>query len=89
MRVQEQTFKPPLISQNCFLTDRLNRTLAHELCHVATWLISGDLKNPHGANFKGWGNKVTRYRPDIVVSVRDSIHNLQRFMRVTNPFKLC
>jgi hypothetical protein len=49
--------------------DRLNRTLAHELCHVATWIISGDLKNPHGANFKAWGSKVNRYRPDIVVTV--------------------
>jgi hypothetical protein len=54
----------------CFLfVDRLNRTLAHELCHVATWIISGDLENPHGANFKAWGSKVNRYRPDIVVTV--------------------
>ncbi|KAH8084659.1 SprT-like family-domain-containing protein [Filobasidium floriforme] len=50
--------------------DRLNRTLAHELCHVATWIISGDLKNPHGANFKAWGSKVNRYRPDIVVTTK-------------------
>lgn len=53
-------------------TDRLNRTLAHELCHIATWLISGDLKNPHGTNFRAWGSKVNRYRPDIVVSVSHS-----------------
>ena len=49
---------------------RLNSTLAHEMCHIATWLISKDMKSPHGKNFKMWGSKVNRYRPDIVVTVR-------------------
>ena len=28
--------------------DRLRRTLAHELCHVAAWLIDHSSKPPHG-----------------------------------------
>ena len=59
-----------LLAHNSFRTvARLNSTLAHEMCHIATWLISKDMKNPHGKNFKMWGSKVNRYRPDIVVTV--------------------
>jgi hypothetical protein len=31
---------------------RLERTLAHELCHAAAWLLDGVAKPPHGAAFK-------------------------------------
>lgn len=27
------------------------QTLLHELCHVAAWLIDGELRPPHGARF--------------------------------------
>ena len=29
--------------------DRLRRTLVHELCHVAAWLIDHTSKPPHGS----------------------------------------
>ncbi|KAI9150153.1 HMG box-containing protein C19G7.04 [Paramyrothecium foliicola] len=40
--------------------DRLLNTLAHEFCHLATFMIDNITKNPHGANFQAWGAKCTR-----------------------------
>jgi len=34
--------------------DKLKHTLAHELCHLAAWALSGEMKPPHGAAFKLW-----------------------------------
>ena len=34
--------------------DRLFNTLAHEFCHLATYMISGVKDQPHGAEFKRW-----------------------------------
>ncbi|KAJ9099185.1 hypothetical protein QFC21_004065 [Naganishia friedmannii] len=54
--------------------DKLKNTVAHEMCHrklqqaLATWIISGEMKNPHGAVFKSWGNKVMKARRDIEVT---------------------
>lgn len=28
--------------------EKLRHTLAHELCHIAAWVLSGELKPPHG-----------------------------------------
>jgi predicted SprT family Zn-dependent metalloprotease len=28
--------------------EKLRHTLAHELCHVAAWVLSGEMKPPHG-----------------------------------------
>ncbi|GAB1317634.1 HMG box-containing protein [Madurella fahalii] len=39
---------------------RLLNTLAHEFCHAATYMISGVTKNPHGPEFKAWGDKCSR-----------------------------
>ncbi|WVQ72703.1 hypothetical protein IAR50_002263 [Cryptococcus sp. DSM 104548] len=54
------------------LTDesRIKNTLAHEMCHLATWAISGDFKNPHGKHFKSWANAVMNVRSDIEVTTR-------------------
>jgi len=38
---------------------RLYNTLAHEFCHLATYILSGIKTNPHGAEFKSWGGKCT------------------------------
>ncbi len=47
--------------------DRLQRTLAHELCHVAAWLLDHVSKPPHG--------QVT---PDpVVLFLRTAICSLQ------------
>ncbi|KAL1407774.1 hypothetical protein Q8F55_007208 [Vanrija albida] len=47
-------------------------TVAHEMCHLAAWVISNEFKNPHGRVFKSWGRKVERARRDITV---DTKHN--------------
>ena len=38
---------------------RLHNVLAHEFCHLANFMISHELKNPHGPSFKTWAKKVT------------------------------
>jgi predicted SprT family Zn-dependent metalloprotease len=39
--------------------ERLYNVLAHEYCHLTTFMISEVRNNPHGAEFKSWGSKVT------------------------------
>lgn len=56
---------PKVLSEEKQIRD----TLAHEMCHVANWVISKQFKNPHGKEFKSWGRKVMRSRPDISVTV--------------------
>ncbi|KAJ9116463.1 hypothetical protein QFC22_004905 [Naganishia vaughanmartiniae] len=52
--------------------DKLKNTVAHEMCHLASWIISGEMKNPHGAVFKSWGKKVMKARKDIEVTTKHS-----------------
>jgi predicted SprT family Zn-dependent metalloprotease len=40
--------------------DRLLNTIAHEFCHLTTFMIDNMKENPHGKEFKVWGAKVTR-----------------------------
>ncbi|WVF67624.1 hypothetical protein IAT40_002382 [Kwoniella sp. CBS 6097] len=47
-------------------------TVAHEMCHLATWIISNDYKNAHGSVFKFWGRKVMRARNDVEVTTKHS-----------------
>ncbi|WVQ95199.1 hypothetical protein IAU59_002293 [Kwoniella sp. CBS 9459] len=47
-------------------------TVAHEMCHLATWIISNDYKNAHGSVFKSWGRKVMRARNDVEVTTKHS-----------------
>ncbi|KAK8222099.1 hypothetical protein M8818_000269 [Zalaria obscura] len=39
---------------------RLLNTLAHEFCHLATFILDGQTKNPHGREFKTWGKKTSK-----------------------------
>ena len=39
--------------------ERLFNVLAHEFCHLLTFMISEVRNNPHGAEFKAWGRKVS------------------------------
>ncbi|KAK1215424.1 hypothetical protein PQX77_021963 [Marasmius sp. AFHP31] len=48
--------------------ERIRKTLAHEMCHLACWIINGNLQENHGPLFKSWASKVTRARPDITIS---------------------
>lgn len=38
--------------------DRLVNTVSHEFCHLADYMISDVLKDPHGASFFAWSKKV-------------------------------
>ncbi|KDE08761.1 hypothetical protein MVLG_01214 [Microbotryum lychnidis-dioicae p1A1 Lamole] len=51
---------------------KLNNTLAHELCHLAAWVISNELSPPHGKAFKLWAARVMAARPDIEVTTTHS-----------------
>ncbi|GAA5934386.1 hypothetical protein JCM3775_000343 [Rhodotorula graminis] len=59
--------------------DKLKHTLAHELCHLAAWALSGEMKPPHGAAFKLWANRVMVVRPDIEVTTTHSYEIKYRF----------
>ena len=39
---------------------RLYDVLAHEFCHLANFMISREVRQPHGASFQLWGRKVTK-----------------------------
>lgn len=39
--------------------ERLLNVLAHEFCHLATFMLSGIKTNPHGKEFKVWARKCT------------------------------
>jgi len=54
--------------------DRLFNVIAHEFCHLANFMISNIKTNPHGKEFKEWGEKVTRMFGDrgIVVTTKHS-----------------
>ncbi|ORY21367.1 SprT-like family-domain-containing protein [Naematelia encephala] len=56
----------------CTGEEQILSTMAHEMCHLATWLISDERKNPHGRIFKSWGQKVMRVRKDIQVTTKHS-----------------
>jgi predicted SprT family Zn-dependent metalloprotease len=48
---------------------RLHNVLAHEFCHLLTFMISEVRNNPHGAEFKAWGRKVSLAFADKGVEV--------------------
>jgi predicted SprT family Zn-dependent metalloprotease len=39
--------------------ERLYNVLAHEFCHLTTFMLSNVRNNPHGAEFKCWGRQAT------------------------------
>ncbi|ORY15827.1 SprT-like family-domain-containing protein [Clohesyomyces aquaticus] len=39
--------------------ERLYNVLAHEYCHLTTFMVSNQRNNPHGAEFKTWARKVS------------------------------
>jgi len=48
--------------------ERLLNTVAHEFCHVANILISGDLRS-HGTGFREWGKKCEMAFQDLGIKV--------------------
>jgi germ cell nuclear acidic protein len=59
-------------------TDRLRRTLSHEMCHAAAWIIDHVRKPPHGRVFKRWARKVQQVYPNIPVS---TCHDYEIFFK--------
>lgn len=47
--------------------DRLERTLVHEMCHCAAWIIDHVSKPPHGAVFKKWAQQAMQVAPHLDV----------------------
>ncbi|PYI02641.1 hypothetical protein BO78DRAFT_472462 [Aspergillus sclerotiicarbonarius CBS 121057] len=66
-----------LSSQIINAEDRLIKTLAHEFCHLANYMVSGVMNNPHGKSFYVWAHKVLEtlkdhpiYGPHIEITSR-------------------
>lgn len=47
---------------------KLQRTLAHELAHVAAWTLDHVAKPPHGPHFKAWAHRITAAYPHLEIS---------------------
>ncbi|KZT67662.1 hypothetical protein DAEQUDRAFT_385518 [Daedalea quercina L-15889] len=54
--------------------ERIRNTLSHEMCHLASWIISDDPTENHGSIFHGWANKIMRARPEIEITTK---HNYE------------
>ncbi|KZO92534.1 hypothetical protein CALVIDRAFT_487228 [Calocera viscosa TUFC12733] len=66
--------------------ERVLNTVAHELCHLAAWVINGEIQPAHGRCFKGWGRKVMKSRPDIHITTRHDYEIAYRYeWRCANP----
>lgn len=37
-----------------FSAERIRNTLAHEMCHLASWIIDNNINEGHGALWKAW-----------------------------------
>ncbi|XP_041252657.1 acidic repeat-containing protein isoform X2 [Onychostruthus taczanowskii] len=53
----------------CDSADRLRDTLIHEVCHAATWLISG-VRDGHGRFWRFYANKSAVIHPELPVVTR-------------------
>lgn len=58
---------------------KLKNTLAHELCHVATWIIDRQKDERHGKYFKAWAQKIHRVMPEINVTTKHTYEIAYKF----------
>lgn len=70
------TARIELASKVLDTVDRLERTLIHEMCHCASWLIDHVAKPPHGHVFKKWADRAMALLPRVDVS---TCHNYDIF----------
>ena len=49
--------------------DRLRDTLVHEMCHAASWIISG-YRDGHGHIWKNWATRAMNRFPELPVIAR-------------------
>ncbi len=59
--------------------ERLRKTLAHEMCHAAQWVLDGASKPAHGAAFWRWAREVERKVPGTKVSTCHSYEIFYKF----------
>ncbi|GJJ13950.1 hypothetical protein Clacol_008207 [Clathrus columnatus] len=53
--------------------ERIKCTLAHEMCHLAVWVLDNDpSEKGHGSKFKKWAHLVEKTRPEITVKTTHS-----------------
>ncbi|KAL4452046.1 hypothetical protein ABPG75_007708 [Micractinium tetrahymenae] len=68
--IPDDPYAPPIYTARVELSSKvldsfskLERTLCHELCHVAAWLLDHTAKPPHGPVFRRWAEAaMARYR---------------------------
>ena len=56
--------------------DRLRDTLIHEMCHAASWIISG-YRDGHGPLWRTWAEKAMRRFPELPVIDRCHSYQIQ------------
>jgi len=62
--------------------NRLRNVLAHEFCHLATFVIDGVRDRPHGREFRAWGARVAAAFGDsgVVVTTKHGFDIEYRFV---------
>ncbi|KAF7319867.1 SprT-like domain-containing protein [Mycena kentingensis (nom. inval.)] len=48
---------------------RVRLTLAHEMCHLAAWLIDGTVSSAHGPNFWKWAHRITHLNNETRITL--------------------
>ena len=64
--------------------ERLESTMAHELCHILTWCVSNQFSNPHGREFKHYGSVVYDKLGLTVSTTHDYLINYKYKWRCSN-----
>ena len=62
-------------------SEKLRKTLLHEMCHAAQWLLDGQMRPPHGEAFQRWASIATRAFPQYRVTTTHNyaIHKPHRW----------
>ncbi|KAH0479285.1 MAG: hypothetical protein KVP17_000392 [Porospora cf. gigantea B] len=65
--------------------EKLRKTLLHEMCHVAQWLLDGEMRPPHGDAFQRWASIASRTFPHYRVTTTHNyaIHKPHRWQCLT------
>lgn len=73
--IPDDPYAPPIYSARVELSSKvldsfskLQRTLCHELCHVAAWLVDHTAKPPHGPVFRRWAEAAMARYPHLDIT---------------------
>ncbi|KAJ7151561.1 SprT-like family-domain-containing protein [Mycena filopes] len=50
--------------------ERIRNTLAHEMCHLACWMIDNEIKEYHGKLWSKWARRVEKKDSNLTISVQ-------------------